>query len=135
MNKECRNGVCPKWAVGNDIREILLQSSALTEQIGEDIYPIIAPEGTTGAFILYKRDKYNKSYTKMGVYEEECQVLVTIVADDYDIAVYLAYLVDDALQGTHSNPETGCSLRIELINSTEGFDDNKYFEDLTYSIK
>ena len=112
-----------------------MQDSALTQQVGTNIYPVIAPEGTKGPFILYQRDKYKKSYSKMGVYEEECHVLITIVADDYDTAIALAFLVDDTLQGGHTNPETGCSLTIELIDSTEGFDDNKYFENLTYSIK
>jgi hypothetical protein len=129
------NSNCPKWFVGNDVREIMQQNSALTEFIGEDIYPVIAPEGTKGPFILYQRDKYKKSYTKMGVYEEECHLLITIVADDYDTAIYLAFLVDNALQGSHTNPETGCNLKMELYDSTEGFEDNKYFESLTYSIK
>ena len=129
------NSTCPKWFVGNDVRDILLQDSAITQMVGENIYPVIAPEGTTDPFILYQRDKYKKSYTKMGVYEEECHLLITIVGDNYDVAVYLAYLVDTALQGTHSNPETGCNLMLELYDSTEGFDDNKYFESLTYSIK
>lgn len=131
----CRNGVCPKWFVGNDIREILLQNSALTEYVGNDIYPVIAPEGTDGAFILYQRDKYRKSWTKMGLYEEECHLILTVVAENYDEALAIAYLVDETLSGRHSNPETGCNLTIELTDSTEGFDDNKYYESLTYSIK
>lgn len=129
------NSNCPKWFVGNDIREILMQDSAITESVGENIYPIIAPEGTKDPFILYQRDKYKKSYTKMGVYEEECHLTITVVADDYDKAIYLAYLIDNAVQGTHSNPETGCVITAELYDSTEGFDDNKYFENLIYAIK
>lgn len=135
MSRDCNNGVCPKWFVGNDIREILLASPELREAVGEDIYPVIAPEGTDGEFILYQRDKYKKSYTKMGLYEEECHVALTIVADNYDRAVYIAYLVDSALQGTHTNDDTGCRITCELSDSTEGFDDNKYFESLVYSIK
>ena len=129
------NSKCPKWFVGNDVRDMLLQESALTQYVGENIYPVIAPEGTKGPFILYQRDKYKKSYTKMGVFEEECHLLITVVADDYDIANALAYMIDTILQGRHDNPETGCNLTIELYDSTEGFDDNKYFENLTYAIK
>lgn len=129
------NSKCPKWFVGNDIREILSGDTAVTQYVGENIYPVIAPEGTKGSFILYQRDKYKKSNSKFGVYEEECHVLITVVADDYDEAVYLAFLIDTALQGTHTNTETGCNLTMELFDSTEGFDDNKYFETLIYAIK
>ena len=129
------NSSCPKWFIGNDIREILLQDSAITEAIGEKIFPVIAPEGTKDPFILYQRDKYKKSNTKFGVYEEECHLMITIVADDYDMAIYLAFLVDTALNGNHNNTETGCSFSAELFDSTEGFEDNKYYETLIYAIK
>ena len=130
----CNNGICPKWFVGNDIRDILMQSSALTELVGTDIFPVIAPEGTTDPFILYQRDKYKKTFSKMGMVEEECHIILTIVAADYDTAVYIAALVDSLLQGGHTN-EKGCNLTIELFDSGEGFDDKKYFETLVYSIK
>jgi hypothetical protein len=126
--------MCPKWFVGNDVREILLSCSALTEIVGTDIYPIIAPEGTNGTFILYQRDKLKKTYSKMGLFEEECHLILTIVADDYDIAIATANLVDMALTGEHIN-EYGCKLTMELYDSTEGFDDNKYYETLIFSIK
>lgn len=121
--------------MGNDVRDILLQDSAITSMVGENIYPVIAPEGTKDPFILYQRDKYKVSYSKMGIVEEECHLMVTIVTDNYDEAIYLAFLVDGALEGNHQNDETGCAFMAELYDSTEGFDDNKYFENLTYAIK
>lgn len=131
----CRNGICPKWFVGNDVREILLDNPDIRMAVGDDIYPVVAPEGTEGLFILYQRDKYKKTYSKMGLTEEECHLIITIVADDYDAAISVANLVDMTLTGSHENSETGCSIDISLYDSTEGFDDNKYFETLTFSIK
>lgn len=129
----CRNGICPKWFVGNVVRDLLLGNSELREIVGEDIYPIVAPEGTEGLFILYQRDKYKKSYSKMGLTEEECHLIITIVADDYDAAIAVADMVDMTLTGTQVME--GCKFDISLFDSTEGFTDNKYFEELTFSIR
>lgn len=131
----CRNGICPKWFVGNDVRDILLSNPDLMAVVGNDIYPVVAPEGTDGLFILYQRDKYKKTYSKMGLTEEECHLILTIVADDYDAAIAVADMVDQTLTGSHTNSETGCSYDISLYDSTEGFEDNKYFEQLVFSIK
>ena len=133
----CRNTSCQsyqKWAVGNDIREILLANSALTEHVGTDIYPLVAPEGTEGSFILYQRDKYSKSYTKLGVFEDDCHLIITAVADDYDIAIFLASQIDLTLTGRHTK-DTGEVITVNLIDSSEAFDDNKYIETLLFEIK
>lgn len=133
----CANTGChsyQKWAIGNDIREILMANETLAGMVGTDIFPLVAPEKTTGDFILYQREKYKKSTTKMGVYEDECQVVVTAIADNYDNAIALAEQIDLSLTGKHSK-DTGEKIIINLIDSTESFDDNKYIETLLFEIK
>lgn len=138
MNSDtCRNTGCnsyQKWAIGNDIREVLLANTAITEAVGTDIYPLIAPENTEGDFILYQRDKYRKSYTKMGVYEDSCNIIITVVSDSYDNALYLASEIDNSLTGRHIK-DTGERISMNLIDSSESFEDNKYIETLLFEIK
>ena len=40
------NSLCSyqKWFIGNDIRAILLDDEEIVNQVGTDIYPLIAPE-------------------------------------------------------------------------------------------
>ena len=121
------------WFVGNDLRDLLTSNSALTEIVGDDIYPIIAPENTKGPFVLYERSKYKKDYSKMGLVEQDCHITFTIVAEDYDVSLAIAELIDFTLTGDHKTE--GCSMTIELFDSSEGFDDNKYYQSLTFSIK
>ena len=123
-----------KWYIGNDIRDILLADSGVTEQVGAHIYPIIAAEGTDGDFIVYSRQEYSKSSVKQGVYEDSCIVAVVAVSDNYDRALALADKIDLALTGTHTNNE-GMSFDIYLQDSTETFDDFKYIETLLFKIK
>jgi hypothetical protein len=123
-----------KWFIGNDIRDILLADSGVSSQVSaEHIYPLVAPENTKGDFIVYIRQKYGKDTVKQGVYQDDCEVAVIGVRDNYDNAIALAAKIDNALTGTHVN-EDGKRIDIILIDSTEVFDDNKYIETLVFKI-
>ena len=133
----CYNTGCQsyqKWFIGNDIRAILLADSAVSAQVGNHVYPCIASENTDGDFIVYSRSKYSKSSTKMGVFEDECEVAVVAISENYDSAIALASKIDNALTGYHAVGE-GVSIKIDLKDSTEVFDDNKYIETLLFEIK
>ena len=123
-----------KWFIGNDIRAILLNDEEIVKQVGSNIFPLIAPETTEGDFIIYIRNKYNKSAVKMGVYQDECEVAVVGISDNYDSAIALASKIDNALSGPHTL-ENGVRLQITLSDSTETFEDDKYIETLVFTIK
>lgn len=123
-----------KWFIGNDIRDILLADPEVSAQVSaEHIYPLVAPENTKGDFIVYIRQKYSKETVKAGVYEDECEVAVVGVSDNYDNAIALASKIDNALTGTHTN-DSGRKIQIILADSTEVFEDNKYIETLVFKI-
>ena len=123
-----------KWSIGNDLRTILLKDEGIVNQVNSNIFPIIAPESTEGDFIVYMRNKYSKSAVKMGVYQDECEVAVIAISDNYDSAVELASKIDNALSGLHTL-DNGVRLQINLADSTEVFEDNKYIETLMFNIK
>ena len=127
-------GSYQKWFIGNDIRSILLDDEEIVNQVGTDIYPLIAPENTEGDFIIYMRNKYNKTAVKMGVYQDECEVAVVGISDNYDSAISLASKIDNALSGLHTL-SNGVKIQITLADSTETFDDDKYIETLVFTIK
>lgn len=123
-----------KWFIGNDMRSILIADSGITAQVGNKIFPLVAPEETKGDFIVYSRQKYSKDNVKAGVYEDECQVAVVGISDNYDKAISLASKIDNALTGKHTNDD-GVTIEIILVDSTEVYDDNKYIETLLFRIK
>lgn len=127
-------GSYQKWFVGNDIRAILLKDEDIIEQVGTNIFPLIAPESTDGDFIIYMRNKYSKSSVKLGVYQDECEVAVVGISDNYDSAVALASKIDNSLSGLHTL-DNGVRLQITLVDSTETFEDDKYIETLVFNIK
>ena len=123
-----------KWGIGNEIRAMLLADADIAAQVGQHIYPIVAAENTTGDFIVYSRQKYSKKTVQMGVYQDECEVAVVAISDNYDSAIALASKIDNALTGNHKL-SNGIRVDIILSDSTEVFDDNKYIETLLFTIK
>lgn len=123
-----------KWGIGNEIRSMLLADADIAAQVGQHIYPIVAAENTTGDFIVYSRQKYSKKTVQMGVYQDECEVAVVAISDNYDSAIALASKIDNALTGKHTI-SNGIRVDIILSDSTEVFDDNKYIETLLFTIK
>ena len=137
MTSTCYNSGCgsyQKWKIGNEVRSMLLSNSGITAQVKNNIYPLVAPENVVGDFIIYQRDKYSKQATKMGVYEDDCQLVVVAVAESYDDALNLAELIDNTLTGRHINDD-GIKISIDLVDSTEAFEDLKYIETLLFKIK
>lgn len=130
----CDLNNCRKWFIGNTIRDILLGDFDVNYQVGNHIYPVVAPENTKGDFIVYYRQKYSKTLTKQGVVQDECEVVVLAISENYDDALELASNIDSALTGTHTT-EDGCKVDILLADSSEAFEDNKYIETLVFSIK
>lgn len=123
-----------KWYIGNDIRAILLADEDIVAQVGNHIYPLVAAENTDGDFIVYSRQKYSKKTVQMGVYQDECEVAVVCISDNYDNAIALASKIDNALTGKHTLA-SGTTVNILLADSTEVYDDNKYIETLLFTIK
>lgn len=127
-------GSYQKWYVGNDARAIMLADADIVAQVGQNIYPLVAAEGTTGDFIVYSRSRYGKKDVKMGVYEDDCELSIVAVSDNYDNAIALASKIDNALTGQHIVGEN-TKLTFKLEDSTEVYEDNKYIQSLLYSIK
>ena len=110
-----------------------MEDSDVQEQVNGKIFPIVAPEETKGDFIVYSRQKYAKEAVKVGIYEDRCDVAVVGISDNYDKAIALASKIDNALTGYHVL-DGKTQIKINLKDSTEVFEDNKYIETLLFEI-
>ena len=132
------NTACKKWHIGNDIRRILLSDDEFKKLVGNNIFPLVAPEPKSGqkdlgTFVVYAREKYSRELSKMAVLEDKCLVSVSVISDDYDEAVNIAEAIDYALFGSH---KTDCGeFDFNLYDSNETYQDDKYIETLIYEIK
>ena len=130
----CLNGALLKWRAGEYLRDILLLNADIIALVGDNVYPCIAPEDTAGDFIVYRRDKYTRDYTKFGLTSDVARIDVTAISEDYDRSLDLAELIDGILSGEHRS-DNGLKLTFKLIDSNEGFEDFKFFQTLTFEIE
>ena len=123
-----------KFRIGTVIRKILIDNEDVKQLVGDKIFPLVAPQSTEGDLIVYYRDEYSKDYTKMGVYNDNCKVYVTIVSDSYDRSQEIAEAVINALEGTFFQ-NTDNQIQVRLSDSTEDYADNKYIQVLLFEIQ
>lgn len=120
-----------KLLVTTDVVAILKASTKITDIVGDNIFPLIAEEGTTGDYILYKREKYDAEWNKMGKTSDKCEVYINVVSDNYERGKIVAAAVQDALEGSFSSPD----MTIRLLDSTEDYMDKKFIQVLLFSIE
>lgn len=117
------------FAITSVLRQLMLNDSRIKELVQERIFPLQAPLHTEGDFILYKRDGYSTSESKMGEFQREPLVFINIVSENYDRSQKLAGFVHDCLVGFYD------TMQISLIDSTEEITDKKYIQILLFKIK
>lgn len=109
----------------------ILQTSI---DIDKKIYPLIADEGTTFPFIIYKRTGLTPESTKDNT-NENVSVEINIASSNYSESIDLAIKVRKALEhkkGTYSD------IAIEDIvidDATEDFIEDTFIQTLTFKIE
>lgn len=117
------------FAITSTLRSLMLQDKNIEQMVDNKIFPLQAPLNTEGDFILYQRDGYATSETKMGIFQREPLVFINVVSDDYDRSQELAGLVHDCLVGNYD------TMQISLEDSTEDITDKKFIQVLLLKIK
>ena len=117
-----------KFSITTELRKLLLANDDLKELVNNNIFPIVAPEDTVGNCIFYYRDKYKKEYTVNDfITNENVVVTFAVMSDDYDSTITIAELVNDILEGIHTNKD-GYKYKCKMIESAEDLIDKKYFQ-------
>lgn len=123
-----------KFSSTIQLRNILINDSKLYNYVENKIYPINAPEGVEGSFIIYYRDEYSKNYIQQGVYQDVCKVFLNIITTEYDEGIEIVEIVNEILEGVHVDDD-GYYFTVRIIDSTEVFEDNKYIQILLLEVE
>lgn len=120
-----------KFKITTKVRAALLGRTEITDMIDNRIFPVVAHKDTKGDFIVYQRDEYSKEYSKMGIVSQKCRVYVNAVSEEYNRSQELAYLINECLEGFH----TDLAIKVKLVDSTEDFEDGKFIQVLLFEIE
>lgn len=117
------------FKVGKELVNILQGSSAVTDALGNKIFPLVAVPNTTFPFMVYKRSYYtpenNKDYEgeKVGV---EMIICATRYEDGVDIADKVATAVHHA--------RTGLIDDVNITNIKEDYIEDTYTQQINIEI-
>lgn len=114
--------------IGKTLRSLLLSNDTVAELLTGKIFPLVAVEGTTFPFLVYRRSGYTPVSNK-DLEDEIVTVEIAILSDKYENSVDVA---DAVLTGLHgSNEEID---RVKIIGTGEEFSDDIYIQKLIIDI-
>ncbi|MFV0326887.1 MAG: DUF3168 domain-containing protein [Bacteroides xylanisolvens] len=121
-----------KIKIAQVVRGLLLADSEIVNLIENKVLPIVAPSGTKGDFITYKRFAYSQEFaSKMGLTSETCMIQVECISDDFDRSLDIGYAVCKSIVGRYSNP----NMQISIEDSDEDFKDGKYYQIFLFRVE
>jgi len=120
-----------KFLAIQDVIALLSNSPKIQALVGDKIFPLIAPEDTSGDFIAYQRDGYKREDSNMGVVVQRSIFLITVVSDTHERSLLIADAVYDVLEGDHSE----YNMRIRMENYGEDYIDRKFIQVLQFYLE
>lgn len=84
--------------IGKVIYSILSNATAVTDIVGTDIYPEIAPEGVTAPCVIFDIQNITPVYDRGGLAYDNSTVNIDMFDKDYTDSVDLMVAVRDALE-------------------------------------
>lgn len=122
--------------IGKAVYQILSNDTKVKEMVGNNIYPLVANQGTTYPFIIYRRTGIEPVTSKdRFICSEVTSVDVIIASDRYDESIEVAELVKDALSGKNGIYSDIKVIDINMISADEDYIEDTFIQNLTFNIK
>ncbi len=102
----------------------------------KNVYPLVADQGTTYPFVIYRRTSLQHSNTKDRYnYQELATVEVVVASNKYEESVMLAREVMYKLEHTRGLYNDISISEIKLISAEEDYIEDAYIQKLTFNIE
>lgn len=113
----------------------LLSTDNIKSVVNNKVYPLIAPLNTNFPYIVFQRTStpYN---SKDNVYQDNVNVEIIAVSDNYDKSVKLAELIRNELEEKRNiNVEEFRITSIKLVDTSESYSNDAYLQSLTFNFR
>ena len=101
----------------------------------KNVYPLVADEGTTFPFMIYRRSSGYSISTKDGIYSAVANIDVMIAAQSYEESIELADKVLLQLESTRGNVAGFDIWNIRMVDSNETYIENSFIQELKFSVE
>lgn len=119
--------------VGKLIFLTLSNDSAITEYVGDKIYPVVAPYEVTNPYIVFTRvNDSGTQYSKDGVYGDTINFQISVFSDKYIEAVEVANLVRNSFEDHRISNNELEIYNIRMTSASEQFVEDTYIQQLTF---
>lgn len=119
------------YEASKEIRGVLLDDASIMEAVGDNVFPLVADEGTEGDYITLQRDGFIQDTTKMGVARRDPYVYVCVVSADSQRSQDIAKLISEAVEGEFADPD----MEIRLEDDTEEYEAGKYIQVMKFLVR
>lgn len=102
----------------------------------KNVYPLVADQGTTYPFVVYRRASLQHSNTKDRFnYQELATVEVIVAASSYKESIMLAREVMYKMEHTRGKYDDISISEIKLINAEEDYIEDAFIQKLTFNVE
>lgn len=113
----------------------LLSVDSIKSVVNNKVYPLVASLNTTFPYIVFQRTSTAYS-TKDNIYQDNVNIEIIAVSDNYDKSVALAELIRNELEGKRNITVEGFRIAsIKLIDSSESYSNDAYLQSLTFNFR
>lgn len=118
--------------IGEVINDLLTNDAELSDKIGNKVYPIVASEGATFPFIVYRRVGMSSKGCKDGYYEDTVNFSVTILSETYFEGIYIAQSVRRILERQRIATDTLRMNDTRITSVNEEYQNNTYIQTINF---
>lgn len=101
----------------------------------KNVYPLVADEGTTFPFIIYKRSSGYSQSSKDGIWSSVANVDVLVAAQSYEDSIELADKVLLRLESARGLISGFDVISIRMIDSHETWIENSFIQELKFRVE
>lgn len=121
--------------IGKVIYSILAADADVSVLLENKIFPLVAEDGTTYPFAVYRRSGIDAEQTKDRlICSEICDVEIVAVADDYEVSLNLASAILNALNGKSGIWKDTEITDVKFVSIFEDFSNDAYLQKITLKI-
>ena len=127
--------------IGKAIYSLLVSDTTVSALVGENIFPLVAPEGTEFPYVVYSCVSMTTARDKDRLfYQQDVSEAVIVCTEDYTSGIEIATAIAQALQFEEKQVILDTGMTIDIMESgfsgkTEDYVQNTYVQGLMFNLK
>lgn len=119
-------------SISEHIYKVLNATTALTEKVGDRIYPLGTKFEVAFPFVIYERDNVDIEYDKASRRTANVDVSIFAVAETYTDSLAIAEIISDALDKVEAHYDGFDVVDAHIYSASEDFVENSFVQRVNF---